>query len=315
MLSSFLPGRTGPERCTGELDGGLVNGLRLRPDKPRRALPPAPAAAKPAQGIRQLIKRGATVVVVSGIAVAGFSAFTASSTNATGTAFADQGPLVVSSIPALSVATAAEGPSLEDLAAKRSQQLAQSGEQVTDTQESAAATARSSELSGQATVISKEIDRLKTLSKFLWPTAGGVSSPYGMRLHPILHYYRLHDGDDIGGKCGQPIYAAQSGTVVKAEMGYNGGSGNNVRIDHGDINGQNVETAYLHMTDYVVTVGEKVDKGQLVGHVGSTGLSTACHLHFSAYINGRGTDPMQFIGWNPEANRKGDPYTAAPTEG
>jgi murein DD-endopeptidase MepM/ murein hydrolase activator NlpD len=136
-----------------------------------------------------------------------------------------------------------------------------------------------------------------------------------MRMHPILHYLRMHDGDDIGGKCGQPIYAAQSGVVVKAEMGYNGGSGNNIRINHGDINGVNVETAYLHMTSYVVAVGQKVDKGTLVGHVGSTGLSTACHLHFSLYKNGRGSDPMEYIGWNPEANKNGAPYTDAPTEG
>ena len=65
-------------------------------------------------------------------------------------------------------------------------------------------------------MIAKEIDRLKNLTKFLWPTDGDVGSPYGMRMHPILRYYRLHDGDDIGGKCGQPIYAAQSGVVVKA---------------------------------------------------------------------------------------------------
>jgi murein DD-endopeptidase MepM/ murein hydrolase activator NlpD len=69
------------------------------------------------------------------------------------------------------------------------------------------------------------------------------------------------------------------------------------------------------MTSFVVKVGEKVDKGQLIGHVGTTGLSTACHLHFSVYKNGHGSDPMEYIGWNPEANREGDPYTDAPTEG
>ncbi len=86
-------------------------------------------------------------------------------------------------------------------------------------------------------------------------------------MHPILHYYRMHDGDDIGGACGQPIWAAQSGVVVKAEMGYNGGSGNNVRIDHGDINGNNVQTGYLHMSKYTVSVGQHVDKGEVIGYV------------------------------------------------
>jgi murein DD-endopeptidase MepM/ murein hydrolase activator NlpD len=216
----------------------------------------------------------------------------------------------------VAVASGTAAPSLSDLAAERAQQLSDSGEDIVATQQDAALDARSSELSGDATKISKEIERLNNLGKFLWPTAGGVGSPFGYRMHPILHYMRLHDGDDIGGKCGQPIYAAQTGTVVKAAGGgYNGGSGNNVRIDHGDINGVNVQTAYLHMTSFVVKVGEKVDKGQLIGHVGTTGLSTACHLHFSVYKNGHGSDPMEYIGWNPEANRDGQPYTDAPTEG
>ncbi len=294
---------------------------RLRADKPRRALPGNPgeeATSKrfSAAHLRNLLKRGATVVVVSGIAVAGFGAFTTSSTNSIGTAFADSGALAIASIPAVAAASGTAAPSLSDLAAERAQQLSESGDDIVATQQDAALDARYSALNGEATKISKEIERLKNLGKFLWPTAGGVGSPFGYRMHPILHYMRLHDGDDIGGKCGQPIYAAQSGVVVKAAGGgYNGGSGNNVRIDHGDINGVNVQSAYLHMTSFVVKVGEKVDKGQLVGHVGSTGLSTACHLHFSIYKNGHGSDPMEYIGWNPEANRDGEPYTDAPTEG
>lgn len=219
-------------------------------------------------------------------------------------------PAGIASIGSQPNASAAQTPSLSELAAARAQQLAVSSDQISDSAEEAALVARNASMAGDADAIAKEIDRLKNLAKFLWPTAGGVGSPYGQRLHPILHYYRLHDGDDIGGKCGQPVYAAQSGTVIKAAMGYNGGSGNNIRIDHGEINGVNVATGYLHLTDYVVKVGQKVSKGDLVGHVGSTGLSTACHLHFSAYENGHGVDPMRYIGWNPEANRKGNPNTA-----
>jgi len=294
---------------------------RLRADKPRRVLPgnsgaEATSKRSSAAHLRNLLKRGVTVVVVSGIAVAGFGAFTTSSTNSIGTAFADSGALAIASIPAVAAASGTAAPSLSDLAAERAQLLSESGEDIVATQQDAALDARTSELSGDASLISKEIERLKSLGKFLWPTEGGVGSPFGYRMHPILHYMRLHDGDDIGGKCGQPIYAAQTGLVVKAAGGgYNGGSGNNVRIDHGDINGVNVQTAYLHMTSFVVKVGEKVDKGQLIGHVGTTGLSTACHLHFSVYKNGRGSDPMEYIGWNPEANKTGDPYTDAPTEG
>jgi murein DD-endopeptidase MepM/ murein hydrolase activator NlpD len=286
-----------------------VNALRLRADKPRRAIAAEPAAAAKGDrvsrsGVRSVLKRGATVVVVSGIAVAGFSAFTASSTNATGTAFADQGLAISSLAPAPSGTT--QPTSIADLAAQRSQQLAADGDTIGDTQRAAAAGARSSALNGEAATIATEIDRLKNLSKFMWPTDGTVSSPYGMRMHPILHYMRLHDGDDIGGKCGQPIWAAQSGVVVKAETGYNGGSGNNVRIDHGDINGIDVQSGYLHMQKYVVSVGQKVNQGDIVGYVGDTGLSTACHLHFSMYESGHGMDPMKYIGWNPEAKDKGD---------
>lgn len=285
-----------------------MNGLRLRADKPRRALPNAPqTTGKPSRAagskLHHLLKRGVTVAVVSGIAVAGLTAFTASSTNATGVAFADQG-LNIASIPA--PAATADSPSLSDLASQRNQRLAMAGDQIIDTAQDAALAVRSSSIAGDADAIAAEIERLKNLAKFFWPTAGGVSSPYGMRLHPILRYYRMHDGTDIGGKCGQPIYAAQSGTVTKAAAGgYNGGSGNNIRIDHGDINGVNVQTGYLHMQALEVRAGDKVNKGDRIGTVGNTGLSTACHLHFSAYANGQGTDPMKYIGWNPQANRKG----------
>ncbi len=306
MLSSLLLGQTGHDRCTGELDGGQVNGLRLRADKPRRALPPL-VESRPVHHRHNLLKRGATVLVVSAVAVAGFSAFTASSTNATGTAFADSGALAISSIAALEVATAQQqSPSIEDLATARDEQLASDGDEVTSSQQNAAADARDSALSGQADTIAAEVERLRTLSKFMWPAKGGVGSPFGMRLHPILHYYRMHDGDDIGGACGEPIWAAQSGTVIKAETGYNGGSGNNVWIEHGDINGVDVQSGYLHMQRYTVSVGQKVNKGDVIGYVGSTGLSTACHLHFSIRKNGVQSDPMQYIGWNQQPGKGND---------
>ena len=271
--------------------------LRSRADQPRRAIPvPSSDSESPTTSASRggFLKRGFAVVLVSGLAVAGLAAFTTSSANSTGTAFAGQ-------VQAVVTPSADQAVSIDDLAATRAASLDSAEDAITDSLTDAVATERSSELGADASMIAKEIDRLNNLAKFIWPTEGSVSSVYGPRLHPILHYYRMHDGDDIGGKCGQAIYAAQSGTVVKAEMGYNGGSGNNVRIDHGDINGANVQTGYLHMTDFVVNVGDKVDQGQLIGHVGSTGLSTACHLHFSAYKNGSGTDPMEWIGWNEEA--------------
>ena len=137
-----------------------------------------------------------------------------------------------------------------------------------------------------------EAERLRTLGDFFWPTAGGVSDGFGYRIHPILKIRRLHNGADIGGACGQPIWATQAGTVTKvAPTGYNGGSGHNVRINHGDINGDDSQTAYLHMDRIEVKVGQKVGKGERIGTVGSTGLSTACHLHLTLYKNGRASDP------------------------
>lgn len=146
-----------------------------------------------------------------------------------------------------------------------------------------------------ASEVKTDISRLRNLGTFLWPTEGGVSSGFGYRLHPILQIRKLHDGADIGGACNSPIYAAQSGKVIKTGAGYSGGSGNNVRIDHGRIEGRNIQTAYLHMARFIVVAGQHVNKGDLVGYVGSSGLSTACHLHLSLYKDGVGIDPLAYL--------------------
>ncbi|MFE5293029.1 peptidoglycan DD-metalloendopeptidase family protein [Isoptericola sp. NPDC056618] len=127
-----------------------------------------------------------------------------------------------------------------------------------------------------------------------WPTNYHVvTSSYGMRFHPTLHYWRLHAGTDIRTYCGTPIYAAQSGYVEQAH--YTSGGGNNVLINHGSYQGDNVMSRYLHLTYDTVSVGEKVGKGEIIGYSGSTGTSAACHLHFEVYVNGSTTDPMG--GW------------------
>ena len=252
--------------------------------------------------LRSILGRGLTFTLVSGIGLAGLGVFGSASSQAA-TSLSSNTGLLAAAPAAESIIDRATGVSrgsdrvaVDEMATQRAQQIAENGEAINQAQDAAALQARTASLSTSAEAIESEADRLRNLSTFLWPTAGEVSSGYGMRLHPILHYYRLHDGDDIGGACGQPVYAAQSGVVIKAEAGYNGGSGNNIRVDHGQINGVNVQTGYLHLTDYTVKVGQKVDKGDLVGHVGSTGLSTACHLHFSAYEDGHGMDPMKYIG-------------------
>ncbi len=275
-----------------------MNDQETQADKPRRALPTQPRRF--AGGVLQsLLRRGAAVVVVSGIVLAGLATFTASASPANAAALPS--PLGLSSIG--TDFGAEKSQDAASLAEQRSQSISAEVTEISTASADAATTERFQTMGENATFLDEENDRLKTLTKFMWPTDGEVGSVYGPRLHPILHYWRMHDGDDIGGSCGQPIWAAQSGTVVKAEMGYNGGSGNNVRIDHGDINGVNVQTGYLHMSKYNVSAGDKVDKGDVIGYVGSTGLSTSCHLHFSAYQNGSSTNPMKFIGWNPQGKR------------
>ena len=124
---------------------------------------------------------------------------------------------------------------------------------------------------------------------YVWPTGGGVASGYGQRLHPVLGYYRMHSGLDIGGAMGQPIFAAKEGTVIRA--GWNGGYGNTVVIDHGG----GITTLYAHQSQLNASVGQYVGRGDIVGQVGSTGLSTGPHLHFEVRVNGAAIDPLPFM--------------------
>ncbi|MDO5094138.1 MAG: peptidoglycan DD-metalloendopeptidase family protein [Propionibacteriaceae bacterium] len=127
-------------------------------------------------------------------------------------------------------------------------------------------------------------------SAFSRPVSGSLSSPYGMRLHPVLGYWKLHDGTDFAAGCGSPIYAPADGVV--SERYFNAGYGNRLMIDHGSINGTYVTTGYNHATSYTVSVGQRVSRGQLIGYVGTTGYSTGCHLHLMVWENGSVTNPM-----------------------
>lgn len=117
------------------------------------------------------------------------------------------------------------------------------------------------------------------------PTAGRVTSNYGMRRHPILGYQRMHAGTDYGGGYGAPIFAVSDGVVNMA--GRNGGYGNFVRLNHGG----GVGTGYGHMSRIAVRNGQRVKQGQVIGYIGSTGLSTGPHLHFELYRGGRAVNP------------------------
>ena len=130
---------------------------------------------------------------------------------------------------------------------------------------------------------------------FAWPLPGfyKVTSPYGYRYHPVSGQYKLHSGTDIAGAgCyGNKIVAADSGTVILSK--YYGGYGNCVMIDHGN----GYVTLYAHMKALSpLKVGDAVYKGQtVVGYVGSSGTSTAPHLHFEIIKNGSYTDPMKYF--------------------
>ncbi|WP_343222163.1 M23 family metallopeptidase [Novosphingobium profundi] len=117
------------------------------------------------------------------------------------------------------------------------------------------------------------------------PVAGHITSSYGMRRHPILGYTRMHAGIDFGAAYGSPIHAVAAGRVVFS--GRHGGHGNYVKIDHGG----GLATGYGHMSRIAVSSGTSVRAGQVIGYVGSTGLSTGPHLHLEAYRNGHTINP------------------------
>ena len=110
-----------------------------------------------------------------------------------------------------------------------------------------------------------------------------------MRLHPVYGYYRMHNGVDMACPQGTPIYAARSGKVTTATYGTD--AGYYVSINHGD----GYASVYMHMTHYVVSAGQYVSQGQLIGYVGSTGASTGAHLHFGISKNGTYVNPMNYI--------------------
>lgn len=117
------------------------------------------------------------------------------------------------------------------------------------------------------------------------PVAGRITSSFGYRMHPLLGYLKMHKGLDIGAPYGSPIYAALDGVVQGA--GRSGGYGNFVKIVHGG----GLASGYGHMSRIAVSRGERVRQGQVIGYVGSTGMSTGPHLHWEVWRNGQTINP------------------------
>jgi murein DD-endopeptidase MepM/ murein hydrolase activator NlpD len=132
--------------------------------------------------------------------------------------------------------------------------------------------------------------RAATGMDLVMPATGPVTSPYGMRRHPITGVWKLHDGTDFGASCGSPIRAAAAGIVVSVTS--SSSYGNRLVIDHGTSGSARLVTSYNHAQRYSAAVGDRVVAGQVIGLVGSTGLATGCHLHFQVWIDGRPIDPM-----------------------
>ena len=125
---------------------------------------------------------------------------------------------------------------------------------------------------------------------FQWPcSARAITCPFGPRYHPITPVYSNHSGMDIGAGYGAPIYACASGTVSSATYGE--AYGYHVVINHGN----GFSTLYGHMTRYTVKAGQYVTRGEIIGYVGSTGWSTAPHLHLTMYYNGALVNPLNYL--------------------
>ena len=125
--------------------------------------------------------------------------------------------------------------------------------------------------------------------QFMWPVNGEITSPFGWRVHPIWGTQIFHAGLDIGADYGEPVHAADSGTVVYA--GWMGGYGNAVMVDHGG----GLVTLYGHNSSITVSEGQQVGKGETIALAGSTGNSTGPHCHFEVRVHGEVTSPLQYL--------------------
>ncbi|MBA7509090.1 hypothetical protein ES705_01027 [subsurface metagenome] len=125
--------------------------------------------------------------------------------------------------------------------------------------------------------------------KFAWPVAGRIMSGFGYRIHPIFRVRRFHLGIDLAAPYGTLVKAADGGQVIQA--GYFGGYGNSVMLYHGG----GFATWYAHLSSINVSIGQFVQRGQVIGLIGSTGWSTGPHLHFEVRINGAPQNPRAYL--------------------
>jgi len=123
----------------------------------------------------------------------------------------------------------------------------------------------------------------------IYPTFGRISDGWGMRIHPITNELEFHNGIDIANLPGTPIYAAADGMVVAAD--YDNGYGKRIVLAHSG----GYHTLYAHLYNHQVRVGDQVNKGQIIGLMGNTGLSTGPHLHYEVHVGGQKVNPANYL--------------------
>lgn len=141
----------------------------------------------------------------------------------------------------------------------------------------------------ELTEVAKERSARWASTPSVWPVKGWVTSGFGPRISPFTGKPAVHDGLDIGAPPNAPIYAPASGLVQVT--GFDNKMGNMVALDHG----HGIETQYGHMSKILVKVGQKVKRGDVIGMIGSTGLSTGPHLHYLVKVQSRPVNPQRYI--------------------
>lgn len=136
---------------------------------------------------------------------------------------------------------------------------------------------------------SRNVSQAVSTGRFSWPIKGRITSRFGYRRHPLFGGLSLHTGLDIAASYGKPIFSADGGEVIFS--GWWGGYGKVVVMDHG----KGYTTVYGHMSRIYMQTGQRVDKAQPIGLVGSTGFSTGPHLHFEVRYNGKPVDPLAYL--------------------
>lgn len=189
---------------------------------------------------------------------------------------------------------------LAELASARTAHLQKQDRSIQDASLREALAAREEILEETANSIKAEEEALRAAEEaatYAWPAQGEFGSPFGMRLHPILKYKRMHWGVDVGAACGSPLLSIHEGVVTGVAEG--AASGKNVTITHRPHEGKELVSSSLHMARIDVREGQKVAKGEQIGTVGNTGLSTECHLHLETTLDGEKVDPSLVITGKP----------------